>query len=674
MEVLRNTENIQRGLKSPDSTTKPIKPTNPTANANKAKTFECNFDKDPSKLYLAIQHKQWDEATERAKAYHQECKTWVSRSEDSGALRWRLLPLHAAVIFKAPEKTVQALLVSYPRAARHRDDQGMLPIHLAFRNESPVPVVQLLLMAYPAALEVQDRKGRIPLVLVQNSRSALKDGYMEALGVVQGYHAVASAAYESETIHNFRKNSAVGNMEFDAEKIKLMAKIDALESELNKTQGASGVLVNHVNSLESKLCSRHDTESYLSSKIAKLDSTLKEVTMAKELAEAQVVRQRTQYLQQNDNLKTECNDLATQLEQAGNQNNFVNEAIETELSTKNSMAVRMKYLEKDNLACRAEVLEMEGLLKSKIESEHSLATQVSTLAMRLAESTSGTCAAAGAFQKRIHILNGEKDELQKRVEFLTIKVQSVLQTLDYMAKEHENILQLSSFHQETIVTTQQHQEELAANAARNEQIMIDAAWEREEIVRILTRQAKQVEKSSEERSKLMEVVKIQSDKMSQVGFNRAELVASIEGQKVRMTRLKNDINGLRDLTSGETADLSFGSETTDDNNTITPTVVREGDENAPAKHEHDVDEGIFDDDDDDETYYEDEHEDDEDEDLLLRNASTLTSEDGLVDDEDGIIDSQNDDDNFSLSEIETSVDILCSEAARLVASMPAKKV
>ena len=93
---------------------------------------------------------------------------------------------------------MQALLVSYPRAARHRDDQGMLPIHLAIRIESPVPVVQLLLMAYPAALDVQDRKGRIPLVLVQNSRSALKNRYMEALGVVQGYHAVASAAFESE--------------------------------------------------------------------------------------------------------------------------------------------------------------------------------------------------------------------------------------------------------------------------------------------------------------------------------------------------------------------------------------------------------------------------------------------------------------------------------------------
>jgi len=646
----------------------------------KAKTFECNFDKDPSKLYLSIQNRKWNDAISRAEAYPQECKTWVSRFEDSGKLRWRLLPLHAAIIFKAPESTIQALLLSYPRAAKHKDDQGMLPIHLSFRNESPVAIAQLLLMSFPQAVHVQDRKGREPSVIVENSRSPLKDQYVEALNLVAGFHAVAIAAMESDMMHNFRKKAAIGNLEFDAEKINFMAKIDALESELNKVQGASEILINHVNSLESKLCSKNDTESFFATKVTKIDSELRQVTQAKELAEAQLHGERKRLLQDNDMLRAQCDDLRDELENAGMKDKSMTETIETELKGKNSMVDRMRAMNEENAMCKSEVEDMESLLKKKIESEHALASQVSALASRLADSTAGTFSSSNAFQKRINILTKDKALLKKNVDTLTVKVQSVLTTLDYMAKEHDKILKLSTVHQETMESAQEHQETLSTNAARNEQLMIDAAWEREEIVRILTRQAKQVEQSSQERQRFMRIVKEQSDKMEVVATNRSLLVETIQEQKSKMSTLQKDIDVLRKATSD---DLSFLSDGSIDSSfeTITPSIAQKGKTNpnginadddievfndsnvSNIKTDESADEAF------DTTFEGDTYEDENIEQILHASSSMTDSEDNLLDDEDCFND-ENDENALSLAEIESSVDLICNEAARLVASLP----
>jgi hypothetical protein len=93
-----------------------------------------------------------------------QAATWVVRKETNGRLRWRLLPLHAALIFQAPHTVIDRLLDTYAAAAAAKDDQGMLPLHLAFRN---VPldwnVLEDLMTAHPAAVQRRDRKGRTPV-------------------------------------------------------------------------------------------------------------------------------------------------------------------------------------------------------------------------------------------------------------------------------------------------------------------------------------------------------------------------------------------------------------------------------------------------------------------------------------------------------------------------------
>ncbi len=718
MSVLRSSENIP---------TSPRVPTSPSGNSSGGGskilhgTFECDFDNNPTKLYLSIQHRQWTEAIDRAKAHPQESKTWVSRREHNGSLRWRLLPLHAAVIFKAPEHAIQALLVSYPRAAKQKDDQGMLAAHLAFRNESPLSIVQMILMANPSAVDVQDRKGRSPLALAQKTHSKLREPYMEALAHTARYYAVATASFESNSIHKFRKNNENGGVkkmtELDAEKINLMARADALQKELEKTHGASEVLVNHVNSLEAQLSSKNDTESFLASKIAKVDSQLRDAAHAKELAEAQVVRERSRLTQENDTLKALIEDLTSKLKskEVDETTRPKQSTTEVDQSTKNDLLSKLQAAQERATKAERDLEQMEDLLNQKIKSEHSLADQVSTLASRLADTTAGSCASAHSFQTRIEVLTSENARLVKSHDDLVLRINSVLKSLDNMTVEHERILTLSAKHESYLAEAQKQQEQLAANAARNEQLMVDATWEREEIVRILTRQAKEVEASANERKKLQESVQQQSSKMAAATNERAGMLEAIKVQKDHMNALRADLDDLRQVASEEgtseesgsgssndedssddSQEVSFDESNTeesveDDNTTVRRRDTRVHDENdqevestsaTVVRATFDSSIGLS---------FEIESctpqtsEDEPEqrnltvavEDDLLPNTSTLTNGDSLlVEDEDlgqEVLDESGREIDQSLSEIESSVDHLCNEAARLVASMPATK-
>lgn len=250
--------------------------------------FECDYDKNPTKLFLDLQRKEWDKAA--ANACEMQARTWVSRKEKHGNLRWRLLPLHAAIIFKAPEKVVENLLAWYPKGAQCKDDQGMLPLHLAFRHGSSEATVNLLLVAFPQSVEVKDRKGRIPLVLAQASASANRDAFVRALERGPTYYANAAAATERAAV------TAEQRAIFDAKLIDVEKKhqedvnilkeernglnetVDMLQKELAKQKGATQVLVDHVGALEEQLKSKGETERFLAVKAATLDTNLKEIS------------------------------------------------------------------------------------------------------------------------------------------------------------------------------------------------------------------------------------------------------------------------------------------------------------------------------------------------------------------------------------------------------------
>ncbi len=137
------------------------------AEQEKNRLREVDYERNVTQLYTLIEKKRWTKAIERCKQVPLEARTWVLRYEKnpSGAkkLRWRLLPIHTAVIFRAPVTLIKCLVEAYPESPQQQDDQHMLPLHLACRTVSSQEVVTSLVNYFPEALYEEDHKGRIPI-------------------------------------------------------------------------------------------------------------------------------------------------------------------------------------------------------------------------------------------------------------------------------------------------------------------------------------------------------------------------------------------------------------------------------------------------------------------------------------------------------------------------------
>ena len=162
--------------------------------------LECDYDQSPTDLYKLLEKSEWNTVTERLEDesevdFRQQASVWVIRKEPNGKLRWRLLPLHAAIIFGAPSAVIEAVLEACPDAASLKDDQGMLPLHLALRVEHAFnwSVIEELLTANPGAVVLRDRKGRTPV-----AGGLLKTANQSALSVLQLYSSIIAASAKKQ--------------------------------------------------------------------------------------------------------------------------------------------------------------------------------------------------------------------------------------------------------------------------------------------------------------------------------------------------------------------------------------------------------------------------------------------------------------------------------------------
>lgn len=277
--------------------------------------------------------KQWNLAIERVKLYPHEASTWVVRyfnnaDNASGAeqsmtdtvamasprsggiamngtnndLRWRMLPLHASLLFGGPIELVRALIKAYPAACRMQDDQGMLPLHVAFRFGATEEVVVLLLEAFPEAIEHVDHKGRLPSILAPQNVLSYGDAIGEAFIRGPAYYYWSARVSTAERIQsekamavkikqiedNARTNTQLSKEMLEKSENQLTDEIEALSIEnvelkerLNwyetKYDGADEkvtVLVDHANSLAERLRLTSLSEEHLATKLAKLEGKM----------------------------------------------------------------------------------------------------------------------------------------------------------------------------------------------------------------------------------------------------------------------------------------------------------------------------------------------------------------------------------------------------------------
>jgi hypothetical protein len=292
---------------------------------------EVDFDINPTGLYVAVHTKQWDLAIERLKVYPREASTWVLRyctfpsgGGDAGsprgggmssprspltttgqrALRWRMLPLHACILFNGPIEAVRALVKVYPMACKVHDDQGMLPLHIAFQAGASEEVVLALLGCYPEAIERVDKMGRLPSNLAPKEIIAYGDTIGEAFvrgpsyyywsvrvataDRIRGEMAVQARIKEMEesaraAAERYKESieaaTAHSKKEIEAlrgENAVLMERIEWYESKYDGADEKERVLVEHTNSLAERLRLTTINEDHWMAEVARLEALLKD--------------------------------------------------------------------------------------------------------------------------------------------------------------------------------------------------------------------------------------------------------------------------------------------------------------------------------------------------------------------------------------------------------------
>ena len=143
----------------------------------------CDYDENPTSLFLLIEAKEWDNVKTRAKLFPNEAKTFVIRNDPNNRslLKWRLLPLHLAILYSAPSDVIQTLLKAYKKGAECYDDENNLPIHLAVKKHADEDIMNMLLQANPKSIDIENGDKKTPLQMAQRSTSPYKRYYLKCL-------------------------------------------------------------------------------------------------------------------------------------------------------------------------------------------------------------------------------------------------------------------------------------------------------------------------------------------------------------------------------------------------------------------------------------------------------------------------------------------------------------
>ena len=203
-------------------------------------SLECDYDKNVTNLYDAIEKGAWDSImsflTSQKWSFvsfqndpqcpEAQVRTWVTRFDQNGHVRWSQLPLHAAIIFHAPQSIVEALIELYPLSVQCTDDQRMLPLHLAVRVGANDGIMNLLIQSFPGALQAKNQSGRLPYYV---DGSNVRKDYTETMQQIVKHTtqrvAQTQRSWSQKTTDNLKgtmeeQGELVRNLEYDKDTLE----------------------------------------------------------------------------------------------------------------------------------------------------------------------------------------------------------------------------------------------------------------------------------------------------------------------------------------------------------------------------------------------------------------------------------------------------------------------
>ena len=559
---------------------------------------ELDFDENPSPLYLFLQQQEWFEVVERLQSHPEEATNWISRKEVDGKMRWRLLPIHGAIIFHAPVHVVQALLEAHPGSISAKDDQGMLPLHLSYRMGSSKDVVELLIDTFPQSLEVKDRKGRTPITMTQTAEGPNREEFidviekkraespsfpvtipvlskeapvvpkdesktltleipkpkamLEALAKALTPHKAVSdrevITHEVE-LEILRREHAAKIQEINAEanhaQKALTDKIFKLESELKESQKKSNCMLKHVELLEEKLQQEEETETVLATKIANLDINFQHTLKEKEVAHETLIRERDQLkadktfledrLSQLQNGITAMEDMVV-ASKTKSDKHFQELEIKYDLQTKE---LEKAYEDYEGMCKNISILEEQ--LKKKIIHEQNLVRQISSLAKQLNSATQGSDESAGMFTDRVKALQKERDDLHATVATLTKKLVYVSEHLQKIESDQDEIITKAEINEKVMMERFAEHEKIATDLEEQQRVFESLRKESKVISDMITEQEDAFVKSQVQRDEVIQAMKAHGVHLGDESKRREDLVENVNDLKLQVERLLSSV-------------------------------------------------------------------------------------------------------------------------------------
>jgi len=587
--------------------------------------LELDYDLDkPTRLYTLIESKDWPNAMKHLESAEKssqtlglfsssssvnkdqlkkEAMTWIVRREkvtssgdprkEKPPLRWRILPLHAVLIFKGPVEIVELLLRLYPMGSRCKNDQGMLPLHLGFRHEVSESVVNALLESYPEGMDVLDKKGRSPLALAlprkkkegatttsDGSQSGVppSPGKVNGVNAMRAYAAAMSIEHTRQVQEQHRKEyeREMSNMkeeyrnvvnEIEARSLENVAaaedKVNILKEDLSRVMFEASRLREMVSTLEEQIRMKDSTTSQLEGRVKDLESDLKEkignyekqieskdtvikdVSSTKSLLEtqkAELIVEKQKLIETNDQNEIGLENIATQITTLSSANLEINEKnklltsrlanTSNELNDcRTTIDTVVPGMQKELALVKSECSDAHKELNRKETIESTLLGQVNSLAEKLAEAATAKNMALASNQGQVREYKQENIVLKKNIEILTSKFSSLSSSMKKISDEQEQLLESSANHERTILSIRESDELIREATARQAIEVEQAEVHRNRLMEAYKLEEKHMKASLRARQSIIEALDKNRTIQNQSDLERDQMFASCAKQK-----------------------------------------------------------------------------------------------------------------------------------------------
>ena len=164
---------------------------------------DADYNEGATELYKHIENHRWREAAERCRNQPLETKIWVYRMDKKNDhTLWRMLPIHTAILYRAPVYVILDLIQAHPEGPSQVDDRKMLPVHMACRVICKEDVLRVLLKHKPDSVVAVDTKGRTPREIIMSDKTNEQESKVLKKVAARNKKNLLKVLGEFETIHN----------------------------------------------------------------------------------------------------------------------------------------------------------------------------------------------------------------------------------------------------------------------------------------------------------------------------------------------------------------------------------------------------------------------------------------------------------------------------------------